>query len=414
VPSSCPICEQPIPSTAAHCAVCGFPTALAIEGLRATDTIDTPEAGGDGDGGVVGAEAPPVVPESASMEAPSGEEDLAASISRDLRSKMDRIRELGRGPDVTADLCQAALIEAEGRIAEALEILRSAQGRLDVETDDLLQQRRLQLEERQRALHQTGVRFALGPDLERLTEAIESGDRAEAVTLLVEAERRVAQLESDWKGIQALLTQIEGLRNEAAELGFPLGEISGELEELRDRLRGPDITEESLDTFAQEAAQILMLLHEAIPASLESELNRTGTALDRFPEEHAPAAGARRSHLEASRHLKKGRLSEAIQSVRELRREITELEHAPAPPAEAPVAGTPQEEGEDAMLDRLLKKARSLAGRVRTLPPESETSREAAVQIREATELLRERRLKEADETLSRLMRMLSAEPPRT
>jgi hypothetical protein len=62
----------------------------------------------------------------------------------------------------------------------------------------------------------------------------------------------------------------------------------------------------------------------------------------------------------------------------------------------------------------LLKKARSLAARVRTLPPDSETARDAAVQIREATDLLRARKLTEADLTLTRLMRMLASEPART
>jgi hypothetical protein len=61
----------------------------------------------------------------------------------------------------------------------------------------------------------------------------------------------------------------------------------------------------------------------------------------------------------------------------------------------------------------LLKKARELAGRVRTLPAESEISYEAAAEIRRATELLRAKRLEEAELTLSRLMQTLDAEHPR-
>jgi hypothetical protein len=323
---------------------------------------------------------------------------------------MEVIQELGRGPDVTNELCEAALSEAEGRIAEALGTLRSAQSRLERETEEVLVQRGALLKERRDVLQKTGVRFSLAPDFERLNSAMETGDRGDAVGFLVDAERRVAQFESDWKGLQGLLSQIEGLRNEAAELGMPLGEISSELEGIRDRLVERELTEESLDTFAQEAAQTLMLLHEAIPSSLEEELARTETSLDRFPEEHSGSAVARRLHLEASRHLKKGRLSEAMQSLRELRRELEQLEKIPvaAPvPAEAP-------EDDDVMLDRLLKKARSLAGRVRTLPPDSETARDAAIQIREATDLLRARKLSEADLTLTRLMRMLASEPSGT
>jgi hypothetical protein len=406
VPSSCPICEQPIASTAVHCSVCGFPTRLAIEGLRSVTASE---------GGPASTDAPASATLSRSRTPPaplSPEEELNVAISRDLRAKMDLVRELGPGPDVTAELCQAALVEAEGRASEALDILRSAQSRLESQTEELLRERFRRLGERRDLLGKTGVRFDLGADFHRLSQAIEDGERAEAAALLLAAEQRVSQFESDWKGLQGLLAQIEGLRNQAAELGIPLGEISSELEGIRDRLMGPDVTEDTLDTLAQESAQTLMLLHEAIPSSLDAELARHEATLNAFPEDHAPSAVARRLHLEASRHLKKGRLSEAVQSVRELRRELAELEKHPSGPPEA--AATALTETEDEMLDRLLKKARTLAGRVRTLPPDSETARDAAIQIREATDLLRARQLKEADLTLSRLMRMLSTEVPRT
>jgi len=409
VPTSCPICEQPIPSTVGHCSVCGFPTALAIEGLRSVgpDGGSTPDL--DGADGAAKPE-PKVAPP------PSAEAELCASISRDIRGKMDYVRELGRGaPDVTSDMCQAALSEAEGRVNEALDVLRHAQRSLDRQTDDLLARRLASLQAREAALRETGVRFAITGDLNRLKGAIEGGQREVAAGLLAETERRTTQFESDWRGLQGLLRQIDSLRKEAADLGIPLGEIAGEVAEIRDQLQEPDITEDALDTVAQAAAQTLMLLHEAIPTSLEEELGRHEAVLNQYPEEHVPSAGARRLHAEAGRHLKKGRLSDAVQSVRELRREIERLEQsrelhevavAPAPPPKAP---PPETESET--LDRLLKKARSLAGRVRTLPPDSEVAREAAVQIREVTDLLRNRELRGADQALARLMRMLSAEP---
>jgi hypothetical protein len=409
VATSCPICEQPIPSTVGHCSVCGFPTTLAIEGLRSL--------GPDGSSSVevdVAAATPPPGP--AVAPPLSAEAELCASISRDIRGKMDYVRELGRGaPDVTSDLCQAALSEAEGRVNEALDVLRRAQRGLDRQTDDLLAHRLSSLQSREAALRETGVRFAIAGDLNRLKAAIDSGQREVAAGLLVETERRVTQFESDWRGLQGLLRQIDSLRKEASELGIPLGEIAGEVAEIRDQLQEPDITEDALDTVAQSAAQTLMLLHEAIPTSLEEELGRHEAVLDRFPEEHVPSTSARRLHAEAARHLKKGRLTDAVQSVRELRREIERLEQsrelhevalgAPAPTEVAPV------ETESETLDRLLKKARSLAGRVRTLPPDSEVARDAAVQIRDVTDLLRNRELRGADQALARLMRMLSAEP---
>jgi DNA repair exonuclease SbcCD ATPase subunit len=254
--------------------------------------------------------------------------------------------------------------------------------------------------------------------LDHLHELVEAGARDEAGARLVETEQRVAQFESDWKGLQGLLAQIESLRSEAADLKIPLGEIASELEGIKDKLAEPDLTEDALDGVAQEAAQTLMLLHEAIPTSLEEELTRHETTLNRYPDDHEPSAVARRLHVEATRHLKKGRLSEAVASVRDLRRQLELLkeETGPAPTpsaASAPAApGTPETEAE--MLDRLLKKARSLAARVRTLPADSDTARDAAIQIREATDLLRERHLKDADVTLTRLMRMLAYEAPRS
>jgi hypothetical protein len=407
VASSCPICEQPIASTSIHCSVCGFPTGLAIEGLRAVTAPD---------GAAHAADGPSATPASLARAVPpplSPEQELNIAISHDLRAKMDLVRELGPGPDVTAEMCQAALVEAEGRVTEALDILRSAQGRLETQTDKLLSERLRVLRERRALLEKTGVRFALGADIQKLTQAIESGERDDATAILLAAEQRVSQFESDWKGLQGLLAQIEGLRNEASELGIPLGEISSELEGIRDRLAGPDVTEDTLDTIAQESAQTLMLLHEAIPTSLGEELARHEATLDRFPEDHPPSAVARRLHLEASRHLKKGRLSEAVQSVRELRRELSELEKRPSvPPSPGVEATASLTETESEMLDRLLKKARSLAGRVRVLTPDSDIARDAAIQIREATDLLRTRQLKEADLTLTRLMRMLASEVP--
>ena len=406
MPSSCPICEQPIPSTAVHCSVCGFPTGLAIEGLRSNDGGETNSPSSE----------PPALsspePERPHASAPSPEEELNALISRDLRTKMDLVQELGRGaPDLTNELCQAALSEADGRSSEALAILRSAQTRLETESDELVHRRLTELGERRESLERTGARIAIGDDLRQAQAALADGERGDAIRHLVETERRMTQFESDWRGLQGLLAQVEGLRSEAAELAIPLGEISSEVEALREKLREPNLTEEVLDSVAQEAARALMLLHEAIPSALTEELERAEKTLDRYPEDHAPSAVAKRLHLEATRHLKKGRFTEAVRSVQDLRRELSELEVAAAA-SPAVAAGPPAtpEETEDEMLDRLLKKARLLASRIRTLPVDSDVAHDAAVQIREATEFLRARKLKDADLTLSRLMRMLSAD----
>ncbi|HTT45848.1 MAG TPA: hypothetical protein VMH38_07560, partial [Thermoplasmata archaeon] len=409
---SCPICEQPIASTAVHCSVCGFPTRLAIEGLRSND--------GEADTNAASAEttpsSPPNAKDGAAPRVLSPEQDLNAAISRDLRSKMELVRELGRGaPDLTNELCQAALSEADGRASEALAILRSAQNRLEADSDELVQRRLTELGQRREALERTGARVALGEDLRAAQQAVEAGEREEAIRKAIDTDRRLTQFESDWRGLQGLLAQVEGLRSEAAELGIPLGEITGEIEAIREKLREPNLTGETLDALGQEAAQTLMLLHEAVPSALTEELERAEKTIDQYPEDHVPSAVAKRLHLEATRHLKKGRLPEAVRSVQELRRELAELQAASAAgtPLGAPTAPTAPET-EDEMLDRLLKKAWSLASRIRTLPPDSDIAHDAAVEIREATEFLRSRMLKEADLTLTRLMRILSTESGRS
>ncbi|HYB77559.1 MAG TPA: hypothetical protein VEE83_02610 [Thermoplasmata archaeon] len=346
----------------------------------------------------------------------SPEEDLNAAISRDLVKKMEVVRELGRGaPDLSSELCQAALSEADGRVAEALEILRTAQARLENESDELVRRRLSELGERREALERTGARIAIAENIRRAQEALDAQERDEAIRRVAETDRLLTQFESDWRGLQGLLAQVEALRSEAAELGIPLGEISSEVESVREKLREPDLTQEVLDALGQEAAQVLMLLHEAVPSALREELDRAEKAIDRYPEDHVPSAVAKRLHLEASRHLKKGRLTEAVRVTQDLRRELAELEVvAAASPAPASSAPSPPGETEDEMLDRLLKKAWSLAARVRTLSPDTEIAHEAAVQIRDATEFLRSRMLKEADLTLTRLMRMLSSEASRS
>jgi hypothetical protein len=368
VASNCPICDQPIPATVAHCSVCGFPTALAIEALRALGpsgaTVSEMETA------TQPAPAPVIAPP---PTPPSPEAELCAAISRDIQAKLEFVRQLGRGaPDVTSEMCQAAMSEAEGRVSEALDVLRRAQRSLERQTTEFLQRRLQSLAARDEALRASGVSFALGPDLARLQAAVSDGGAAGAGELLAETEARIAQFESDWRGLQGLLRQIDTLHKEAADLGLPLGEIGGELDGLRTQLREPNLTEERLDTIAQSAAQTLMLLHEAIPSSLETELARHETVIDRYPEDHPASAVARRLHAEASRHLKRGRLTDATHSVRELRLEIERLEQSreaqeiavgDAPPAEpVPI------ESEAEALQRLLQKARTLAGRVRTLP----------------------------------------------
>ncbi|HTW56259.1 MAG TPA: hypothetical protein VMG36_07485 [Thermoplasmata archaeon] len=416
MPSTCPICEQPIPPTAAHCPVCGFPTALAIEALRAVRAAPTADGRpGPSNGGADGAPAK-------SRPPPPPEAELSAALGRGLRERMEALRPLGRdAPDVTSEMCEAALGEASGRVSEALETLRAAQGRLERQAREALRRRVESLDERRAALERTGIHLDLEMELPSAESLAGSGT---PLAPLLEAEQRLAKFESDWKGIQGLLAQIETLRAEVADLGFPLGEIPAEVQAIRQKLSAGPLRGTDLDALAQDAARALMLLHDEIPTSLGDELARHATTLAALPDETDEVLRAREIHEEAARHIEKGRLTAAAQSLRDLRRAVAELERRPATPAPtsppaaaAPAAAPPPPAAaalpDAALLDTLLKKARSLAARVRTLPPESPLALEAAAQIREATDLLRGGRLPDADRTLTELMRTLSREEGR-
>ncbi len=328
-------------------------------------------------------------------------------MGRGLVGRMELYRPLGRdAPDITSELCEAALGEASGRIAEALEILRSAQLRLDRQARDVVRRRAEAVEDRRRALERTGVAIALSmppvePAFERGGDAV-----ADLVGTLLDAEQRIGRFEADWKGIQGIVAQIEGLRAEAVDLGISLGDVPGQIDALRKKLSSGPFQEADLDALAQDAARTLMLMHEALPTALEEELKRHGASIDALPADGAGRAGAHKLREETARHLAKGRLLEASQTLRDLRRTLADLQ-AGTPPAAPAAAGPPPD---DVLLGVLLKKARSLAGRVRRLPADSTLSLEAAAQIREATELLRSGRLADADRTLTELMRMLSRE----
>jgi hypothetical protein len=85
--------------------------------------------------------------------------------------------------------------------------------------------------------------------------------------------------------------------------------------------------------------------------------------------------------------------------------EIARLRSAQARPSRpaampaGPTAGLPP-----ARMNSILERARSLQVLVRSLPPESPLAARATAQIREATELLRLRKVDEAEATLARLM----------
>ncbi|MCI4354923.1 MAG: hypothetical protein L3K06_06110, partial [Thermoplasmata archaeon] len=106
------MCEQPIPSAAAYCTACGFPTALALDALRALS---------EGDPAPVANAAPRAMPpprrKAPRPSVPSAEEQLVQRIAQETDANLGILQELGGETlDVASDLRQAALAEADGRV----------------------------------------------------------------------------------------------------------------------------------------------------------------------------------------------------------------------------------------------------------------------------------------------------------
>jgi len=421
-----------------HCPKCGYPRALVgrlhgpVPSPAEFEDMPSPAAAG-----------PSVrAPEPARPEA-----EVNAALARDLEQRTELLLMIDRdAPDVTGELCEAALSEASGRAGEAQQVLRSAQGRLERETEELLSRHLESLEARGRALQATGLRLALEDELGRLAESMVSGDAAASVAALAAAEHRMDGLETHWSSLQGLIAQVTVLREQAADLGIRLEGLPDRLAAARATLASMVVTDHDLDIAAQAASETLMQLHEAIPPALESELKRHAEVLQAHHGRPPKLQTARRRHAEAVEHLKSGRLEDAVRSVHELRVAIGELakqaEEVPAaaapavraPPTapplapphatrqgpEAPASGAgradarparPAEEEvappDPAVIEALVMKARSLAVRVRALPADSVEANQATRQVQQATELLRLRRYAEADAALSRLMRAL-------
>jgi hypothetical protein len=354
----------------------------------------------------------------------------------ELRQNLTLLQQLGgEFHDVTSEMSQAALIQADGRVGEALSLLRDAQSRVGLRATEMFERRLKELTARQESLSKDGVGVDFSDEVAALHADFDAGRRIDALDRLVRTDQALSRVESDWRGLRGLLQQIDSLREASSGAGSANAEVEADLAEVRRLVSRPKLDTETLDTASQTAARALMLLHEALPATLEAELENHRATLATFSKETELTRQGRLLHAEASRHLRRGRLADTGQRLRELRSVIRALGDAPAGPSGpedtsdtsslAPELGggagalsasdaptlSPAPSDEDP-LGRLLQKARGLAARVRTLPPDSEVAFEAASEIRRATELLRARKLEEADQTLTRLMNTLDTEHP--
>ncbi len=416
---SCPVCEKPIAGPATFCDGCGYPTALAEEAARA---LSQPEPALRGERPRRSSTPPPP----RVRVDPHG--DQARRVAQEIRGRLTVYERLGGDPgDVIIEVTQAALAQADGRGAEAVGLLKSADARLSTQTKDLFQRRARDLELRQQTLVKDGVAIDLSTQLTSGRARFESGHLDEGIGLLVEADQQLSKVESDWHALRALLKQIDALRDAVPPGANQFASLDEELARVRILLAHPAIDSATIEEATEIASGILEQLHEALPPAFEKELEAHAEKLDTIRADPENGRRARALHAEASRHLRRGRLADAGARLKELRTVLAAIEAeerrrppevpvAPIPPpAPAPQiapAPPPQPRRPEDALPRLLEEAKILAARVRSLPPDSEVAFEAAAEIRRATEFLRARKLDEAERTLARLMRTLDAEHP--
>lgn len=386
--------------------------------------------------------------------------EVVNRIARDVSHAVSLLQDLGGdGADIANELAQAAFTEAEGRVGEVLVLLRDAQGRVSIRLKEQFDSRLKQLEERQAAMITSGVSVNLGVEIERIRTDVRAGRRETALQRIDLVDRNLSGMESDWRGLQGLLRQIEGLRESARLLELDVAEPDDSLRQVRVILAQPALDVGALDHAAELAAEAVMRLHDSIPLALEEFLDRLSKQVASWPASFDGRRRASDLEREARKLLKSNRLVEATQRATELQqlilatgvppaRLVTEDEvperlpepavailperiparkaeridrPAPAPPSPvtesfsrpaqsvttpAGAPATPAPPRADSVRS-LVGQARELAARIQHLPGDSDLARAAAVEIRNATDLLRERKMDEAERTLADLKERL-------
>lgn len=472
----CAICDANVADDAAHCTTCGFPLAISELAARLVEELPEPEPSVLPRRGQAEAPAKPRTRErSAPVAGRDPQVEVVNRIARDVSHAVSLLQDLGGdGADIANELAQAAFTEAEGRVGEVLVLLRDAQGRVSIRLKEQFDARLKQLEERQVAMISAGVSINLGADIDRIRTDIRAGRREAALQRIETVDRNLSRIESDWRGLQGLLRQIESLREAARLLELDVSEPDDSLRLVRVILAQPALDVGALDHAAELAAEALMRLHDSIPLALEEFLDRLASQVATWPAAFEGRRRAAELDREAHKLLKANRLVEATQKATELHQlivatgvpvEPTAAEEAPPPPPVPTQAPRPLEPVASRRVERidrpvltarptpppapppvpsetppspprmaaptaplppeptpaprpavprtadavrsLVAQARELAARMQKLPADSDLARAAAVEIRNATELLRERKMDEAEKTLAELRERL-------
>ncbi len=403
----CSVCGADVPPGTERCDRCGFPRALALTVPPAGPPPSAAEP----------AAHPGVASEArATARAAPHRSAVTSAAAKELFGRAGRLRELGLDTrPLELALKDAALREAWGDTDAAVAELRRANERLNAAVAEALGSRLSRLTTRRAKLVDAGVEVATDPALDTVPGLLEHGDVSSALEILRASETSVDQTASAWTELEEAFGEVAGLRDLALRLGLSVGEVSDRVGPARSRLGAGNVRTAQIETARKEARRELEELSGALAdparATLDDLLRRSESAdLDPLETNRLRALGDRAAH-----QLAEHRVADSLRALIELKEAIAPFGEGAAEGPPSGAATTSRSSGAtkpsravpsaEISAESLLAKARSFASKVRALPPDSLAAREAAAQIREATDLLRQGKLAEADATLTRLMR---------
>lgn len=395
------MCGAPRASDGTHCSRCGFPRALesllAPRGERPS-RLAGPEASAD----------PDARPTPEGTLAPLAPSPTGAPVGEILRLGAVLEPHRPEEPGSAGKLAQAAVDEALGDRSSAERAVQEELGRLRQAAQLAVAQHRDRLRARRRTLTESGIDLPAEPTLDDAGDHSEGTDQRSTLEALAQAEGRLRHVEGVWQELEQQFERIATVRTIAAQFGWSIVGIPSRVEGLRASLRAGHVRFEVVEQASREAADELSELFEALNEPVRSELANFRRSREEPREDPVAAHRVRALLARAERHLDERRLADAL-------RDLLEAGAKPvaAGSTDAPSATTPADEPSGGVsVVSLREKARGLAEHIRALPAESETARRAAAEIREATELLRQGRLTDADAILTRLKRSVGTPPP--
>ncbi len=394
--NGCPVCGTTRENDVSHCSQCGFPfelkPALAGQPPRPAPREETPPEAPVGTPVRSHSEAPPPSP----TNAPASEVLRLVAL----------LGQVGAEDDAPASaLATAASQEALGDAGAAEKTLVAERLRIEGAVVGAAIHHRDRLRARRQALVERGIDLPKEPELETLTDDRVKANTMAALTTLAALEGRIGHIEGVWQGLEQQFEEIATVRSSAVRFGWSIVGIPSRVEGLRASLRTGRVPASAIEQASLEARAELRELGEALKDRMKAEFERLGAEQTDLPED--PVAVHRVSVLLArgERHLEEGRPADAMRDLLDLAGQLPGAGPAQGGAGgEAPVTSGPGG-GPPVTAESIRAMVRSLAERLRTLPGDSPVGRTAAAEIREATELLRQGRLTDADSILTRLKR---------